>query len=140
MVVMAMRRQDEVKHNLALCIYGCLFYIIQHDLLIADRAMLAAVVIGGIACVDQGEMAVALQQDGIGIAGIQKMDPIRPGCFYRRLRCDGVALFIVVIQRDGQDIQQKNKGHQGDHKIGGDFFKHARNLNCSVENPISTVG
>ena len=70
MVVMAMGRQDKIKHDLALRIDSRLFNIIQHNLLIANRAVLAAVVVGGIARVDQGEMAVALQQNGVGIAGV----------------------------------------------------------------------
>lgn len=65
-----MGRQDKIKHDFALRIDSRLFDIIQHNLLIANRAVLAAVVVGGIARVDQGEMAVALQQNGVGIAGV----------------------------------------------------------------------
>ena len=110
MVIVVMGGQDEIQKDITIGIARHALEVVKHTLFIARAVVLCVGVIASPAAVDQGKMALAFQQDTIGIVGIEKVDAVRKAS-YERLVCDAITLFICIAQKHCNNIKEENTKH-----------------------------
>ena len=122
MIIVAVCAQDKIEVSRAASVGSDLFDIGSYFILISFIGGLSSRVIIPLARVDKRESAVALNENGVRVGGVEEMDPVvavfvGEGLLLRRPR-----LAISVAERDHHYIEHKYRPHERHNDPCGYFF------------------